>query len=422
MIEIQKKLLEFIHALKYELKSDYIHFPFNQPLQEFLDDKKIDKEKIRDKELNIQYKDLGFKIYNSQEDFLTIDNVKRNEDVLIIDYDGKTLSKISTEIFVDFVSQENYYFFKNAQSFLEFIELIKSKDKESEDGFHFIDYVNDVTRKIVITSLKERSRLILNYDKKIPNFDPLFDYSNALLQFEKCFDSEKNNLPRFLKSSLIEQAQRYDSKERMKLLFQNLDKVIEDAKITFEVYINNLSIDQIRKDYDEYKSKYFSEVSDILKKITQQIIGFPIVVASTLFALQRIKDNNDFLYVLAIVLFLTTIYLILLLNMNFRDLDYIKHLSKEDYKTLEKNRFFTKFPEQIESFKKIKSRVSTRITNLEIICESYFWILSVGHTFIIGLILNYLGLNSTALFMICLGILFLMGITKNKVWQEKNVA
>ena len=54
-----------------------------------------------------------------------------------------------------------------------------------------------------------------------------------------------------------------------------LNEITNNARINFEIYLNNLSIDKIRKEYDEYKSKYFKDVSEILNNLTQKIIGFP---------------------------------------------------------------------------------------------------------------------------------------------------
>lgn len=421
MLEIQKHIYDFIIALDYEIRADTLHFIYNKSLEDYLAEAGIDFEKIRTEEINIDYSNLGFEVFHDPTNFLRDNNVSKDCDILIIDFNGKPLSRIKNQSYFNFDLIEDFYFFSNAMNYLNFIEFLKSKDQETEDTFHFIDYANGVNRKIVLTSLTEKSRLILKYYKEVPQFSEKIDYSTGLEQFKNCFAEENQNLPRFLKSSLIKYAARYEHNERIKLVFQNLQSIVDDAKMTFEIFINNLSIDKIRKDYDDYKSKYFNEVSDILKKLTQQIIGFPIVIASTLFAIEKVKDTPTFLWVLASVILITTIYLILLLNMNLKDLDFVKHLSNKDYDVIKNNNFFIKFPDEFATFERIKGRISARVKNLIIVCESYFWILSLSNTSIICLMLFYLRIPTIAMILIALVSIFFMILARNKIWDEKDI-
>lgn len=418
MTEIQNRIYGFITSLDNEVKSDYIRFEYNIGLEQYLTETNIEFEKIRSEDINVYFSNLSFIIYSSTNSYLKEANISKKNDLLIVDYNGVPLSRINSNIYLNFKIKDNFYFFSNSNYYLEFISFLKSKQEESDDGFHFIDYSNSVERKIVITSLAEKSRIILKYFKEVPNFSNEFDYSTGYNQFKSCFEEVNQTLPKFLKNSLMRYASRYQSEERSKLVFQNLKDIVNDARMTFEIYINNLSIDSIRKEYDTYKSKYFNEVSDILKKITQQIIGFPIVVSATLFAIEKVKENNIFLMGLIAVVFVTTILLILLLNLNFKDLGYVEHLSNKDFDSIKGNNFFIKYPEEFETFKKIKGRITTRIKNLIFLCESYFWILSLSNTGIICLILHYLNVNVSMIVMYSLISLLLMGITRNKIWQE----
>lgn len=422
MLELHRHIYNFCNNLDYEIRGDYIQLNFDEDLRIFLQEQNITFDSIRDKEIHIKYEDIGFTIFNNPTEYLTINNVKKTSDVLILNFDDKSLSKISNLCYLDFELKEDFFFFSNASNYLDFIQFLKSKEQETDDAFHFIDYSNDINRKIVLTSISEKSRIILKYFKEVPITPNDKDLSKGLNMFKNCFVSENFNLPKFLKSSLIKFASRYDFDERMNLVFQNLRSIVEDAKMNFEIYINNLSIDKIRKDYDDYKSKYFSEVSDVLRKLSQQIIGFPIVIASTLFAIEKIKSHQNLLWILSIVILITTIYLILLLRMNFRDLKYAEHLSEKDYESMKNNNFFVKFPDEFKIFTQIKNRITTRIKNLVIVCESYFWILSLSNTTLISLMLYYLKIPNGGIAFISIGILFIMILARNKIWNEKNVA
>ena len=422
MLDLQKHSYNFCKNLDYQIRGDYIQFEYDNDLRSFLQDSNIAFEPIREEEIHIKYQDMGFTVFESAVEYLTINNVKKNLNVLIVNFQDKPLSNITDQCYLDFVANDNLFFFLNANNYVEFIDFLKSKEQETEDAFHFIDYANDINRKIVMTSLTEKSRMILKYYKAIPEMPSDKDFSKGLILFKNCFVADNFNLPKFLKSSLIKYASRYDFENRMNLIFQNLVSIVEDAKMNFEIYINNLSIDRIRKDYDDYKSKYFSEVSDVLRKLSQQIIGFPIVIASTLFAIEKIKTNEILLWVLAVVILVTTLYLILLLRMNFRDLKYVEQLSDKDYKSIKDNNFFIKFPDEFQIFNQIKNRITTRIKNLIIVCESYFWILSLSNTALIDLMLSYLRVPMGGIALISLGILLIMILARNKIWDEKSVA
>src|SRR5690606_14424297 len=138
----------------------------------------------------------------------------------------------------------------------------------------------------------------------------------------------------------------------------------------------------------------------------------------TLFAIEKIKESSLFLILLIIVIIITNIYLILLLKTNFNDLSYINTISNQDFKSLKENNFFTKYPKELEIFKKIKSRVTARIKHLELICESYFWILGITNIAIVGLILYYLDLNSISIFIISLVLLFVLVISRNSILND----
>lgn len=422
MLELQKHIYKFCKNIDYQIRDYYIKFVYNDDLRSFLQDSNIEFEQIRDQEIHIKYQDIGFTVFKSADQYLTINNVRKNLDILIVDFQNKSLSHIEGQCYLDFEARNDFYFFSNAKNFIEFIDFLKSKEQETEDAFHFIDYANDINKKIVLTSITEKSRIILKYYKSLPETPNNKDFSKGLMLFKNCFIADNFNLPKFLKSSLIKFASRYDFDDRVNLVFQNLVNIVDDAKMNFEIYINNLSIDSIRKDYDDYKSKYFSEVSDVLRKLSQQIIGFPIVIASTLFAIEKIKTSEMLLCVLVVVILVTTLYLILLLRMNFRDLKYVEQLSDKDYKSIKDNNFFIKFPDEFNIFKQIKKRIATRIKNLIIVCESYFWILSLSNTALICLMLIYLKIPIEGVILISLGILLIMVLARNKIWDEKSVA
>ena len=273
--------------------------------------------------------------------------------------------------------------------------------------------------------MSEKGRLILKYFNEIHNFDNTVDYSISFKEFKTCFTKENLHLPKFLKNSIIEFSAKSKKEIRIYELFENLGTIIKTAKINFEIYLNNLSIDSIKKEYDEYKSKYFKEISEILSNITQKIIGLPIVIATTLFALEKIQISVQFLAMIIITILITNIYLILLLKINFNDLAYIKTVSERDYKKLISNKFFTIFPDEKEYFSEINLRLGKRVTQLKNICETYFWIIGITNIGLNILIFNKLNFSAGIIFIISLISFGIFAFTRNHILdntEEKSVA
>lgn len=425
MLETHKKIFEIFQQSAFEIKPDKVDFQYSQDIKSQLIALNIEFENIRNITLSVEKVNFPIKIYSDFNTYLKLTEVKNNNNVLILNLDGLPYSLINNSTYINFEEKNENYFFKNAISFNEFIDFLKTQENDTEEAFHFVDYLNDISRKIVFTSLTDKGRLIIKYTNQILHFDENINLNNCLENFKNCFVEKNHHLPKFLKSSIIEYASRYESDNRIYCVFEELNEITNSARINFEIYLNNLSIDKIRKEYDEYKSKYFKDVSEILNNLTQKIIGLPILIATTLFAIEKVKENSLFLILLAIAILITNIYLVLLLKINFNDLTYIDTISNQDFKTLRENKFFIKYPKELDIFKKIKSRITERVKHLKLICESYFWILGITNIAIVDLIFNYLNTNLVLIFMISLALLFILAISRNSILnnlENKSIA
>ncbi len=412
-LDNQKSFYDLWQKFGREFSDDILIFDFNEGLEDLLKKDGIESETIRKNEIRVQLADLVFDVFETKKDYLKLSVNNELEEILIIEGDSKPLSFFGAEQFVNFEPDKESYFFSNTKAYRDFIEYLENLDQDQEDAFHFVDSVNTIGRRMVFTSPSEKGRVVIEYYNSIPLLDEGVNFSIFLQKFKDCFEDKLGHLPKFLKSTLIDSASRSVRPQRMYDVFTNLDNIIETAHLNFEIYLNNLSIDQVRKDYDDFKSKYFKEVSEILKNVTQKIIGLPIVVASTLFALDRVKDNNYFLIILLIAIIITSAYLTVLLRINFKDLRYISVLSEKDYDDLKSNKFFVKYPEELKSFQSIRGRISSRVDNMKLICESYFWILNVINIFMVALITRNLGLTKNITIGVGIILLFLLILSRN---------
>jgi len=270
-------------------------------------------------------------------------------------------------------------------------------------------------RKITFVSLSDKGRLNITYDLKAPLFDSKIDLNKQLERFKACFDNENKSLLKFLKSATISTASNFPADQRLKMLIESLDEVVEKARINFEVYLNNLSIDKIKKDYDEVKSKYFNSLSNILSNLSNKIIALPIGISATLFAVDKIKDSDLFLIFILGAIIVTSIYISLLLRIHFKDLNYISKIFHYDYSTLLDNNFFVKYPDEKNLFEEIKKRVIDRISFLKTIIESYYWIMNIANIFISIFILDKLGVIINGLLLTTFVLVFIIVLFRNYV-------
>lgn len=334
--------------------------------------------------------------------------LNQNFENIFVLRDSDVFSYISDTSYINFIENPSNIF-KNIFSYKKFIAFLKEQEKEVEGTFFFIDSFSRDLRKIVLTSITEKGRVTIKYSSDLPKFNNEKDYSVGLEKFIKCFDDQNKSLIRFLKTSTINTVSLYDEENRFQSFFENLESIVDKALINFEVYLNELSIDKIKKDYDDIKSKYFTGLSDILSKLSQSILALPIAIATLLFAIEKVKDTAFYLYLLIVIILITTVYLSLLLKIHFRDLNYIYKVFFFDYNLLIENKFFIKYPQEKQMFEEIKSRIEDRVETLKLIIELYYWTLNTSNLFLVGLLLYFLHLKID--FIVIIGVLALICIT-----------
>ncbi|MDF1547732.1 MAG: hypothetical protein P1P88_07905 [Bacteroidales bacterium] len=418
-INTHKTLVEILQPLSEALiNAAYIEINFSEKAKKACDSLNIETEKIQDK-LRLITSSIEPTIFSNLDELFNIKEITASSSFLIFDND-RVISYLDGKTYINFQQTDNYYLISNLKAYLEFQSFLKIQESETDDAFYFVDAYNKDLRKISFVSLAEKGRLNIIYDFKAPHFDTEIDYSKGFERFKACFNEENKSLAKFLKSSMINIASRFPAETQFKQLFESLNEIVDKARINFEVYLNNLSIDKIRKDYDEVKSKYFNSLSDILSKLSQKIIALPIGVSATLFAIDKVKDNPFFLYFLMGALLLTSIYISLLLRIHFKDLSYVSRVFHADYNSLLENNFFSKYPEEKTLFEEIKTRITDRIKFLKLLIESYFWVMNLANLVIIGFIFWLFGIKLMAIALISLPLIIIVTAVRNYVLEREN--
>jgi hypothetical protein len=417
-LEYHKKVYNLISASPNRIiDASFIEIDKTPQAVQLYEDLAINIEVIHNR-LRLLTNSINTKIYDSINSFLIINELSESADILIIN-EKDAISFFDGITYLNFEQHENFLI-KNHKVYLDFLSLLKKSETETEDSFHFVDSYNRDLRKISFVCLSDKGRLNIIYDLKAPLFDTRKSLSKSFEKFTACFDIENKSLLKFLKTSIISTASNFPVDKRLQFLIESLDEIVEKARINFEVYLNNLSIDKIKKDYDEVKSKYFDSLSDLLSNVSQKIIALPIGVSATLITVDKITGSIFYLVFIICVIITTSIYLSIILGINYKDLNYISKIFHNDYNTLLGNNFFHKRPEEKIVFEEIKTIIVDKISRLKIIIESYYWIMNIANAAISVFILSKLDIIPNALCFICIVWLFLLTILRNNILETSK--
>lgn len=368
----------------------------------------LDFEELRDNKIRILLNTIeGTQCYWNDDLFLAECNSLKifNKNIIVFNIDTNSprlFIKDKERYLLGF--QDENDFFENVKAYLIFLDFLESEAKESQEKvFDFVDFYNKDFRKIIFTSPKT-GKVIVKYNKGVPPviFSKSYDY--IIDRFIKCFSDQNRHLPKFLKTEILNTLRPIEAEKRMEALLSELDILIDSAEINFEVYLNDLSIENIKKEYEEYKHKYFEETSTVLGKVTNKIIGLPIAVSTTIFALSKVKDSNIGILLLIASIIIASYYIGVLLKLNIKDLKSITTSINDDYKLLLKSPFFVKYPKELTKFDESKRDLEVRIDLVISIARNYFWILFFSNLVIIVYALsNLIDSGSFLIILFCIG-------------------
>ncbi|WP_158860982.1 hypothetical protein [Lunatibacter salilacus] len=406
-IEEHKKFVNLISPIsEANIGNGYIDIHYSESKKDLADSLGLKNEKYSDilriepiKDQIFFFKDLGelclFMEYDKFKSLLVFDGTEYYSFV-----DGAT--------YKNFRPENDFFLFTNSKCYCEFISYLRSLVSKENKEFHFIDSYSIDSRRITMISFSEKGRLTMNYSIASPNFATSIDYRKGLTSFIQCFKTENKSLPKFLKSEIIKFGQNFEEEIRFKRIFESLENITEKANINFEVYLNEVSVEKLKKDYDELKTKYFKELSETLGKITQKLIGLPIGVSASLIAIDRVSGSPQFLYLLLVVIISTSVILSVLINSNLKDLNYLKKIFSLDYEFLSENKFFKKHSTELELFSEIKDSFMDKQSFYFVISQILFFVMNIANIFVILFIFRALQADETAIYVILGGFVILM--------------
>lgn len=337
---------------------------------------KVDVNEIDKMEIDLTA--LPFNAFFDEADF--IERITKNswnksififkENIFYSIAEGKTyISNILND--KNYLISNNFYCYK-------FLDFLKTQEHQDNSAFYFVDYLNWDTYHLVLTSLKKDGKLEILLPKKGVDIRSDIKLSSAVSEFIKAFDENNRHYPKFIKTELISNLSQVEKGKRLEALLTKLNEIIYVASQNFEIYIHDLSLENLKKDFIEHKNKYFIQLRDILSKLTNQIVGLPIVIGASVFSTYKVSDSNSTLLIILGVFFLYSFYTVFLLKLQKEDIQDIKLSFTTDFNKIEISQFFVKFPEELKEFGKAKSNLDSRISSLIAAIDMYFLFFSIS--------------------------------------------
>jgi hypothetical protein len=314
---------------------------------------------------------FNFQFYWDIDDFRK--RVKLNSlgstDVAILHYSPSTNYYFDHKSKITYVNQNqinNDNFYHNYLKYWEFLSFLKDNEHKEDYNFHFVDYFSMDKSLFILTTAKKEGKLTVNFPEIHLYLDPKINYSDRFDRFFKAFDDTNKTLPKFIKSEFFAQLSTISKEDRFKILIEKLDIICEIAEQNFDIYLQDLSLDNFKKDYLASKDKYFSSLRDILNKIGNQAIGLPVTVTAILIAANNIGTNilSSLLLIFAVVVY--NIFTVMVIQIQRSELMDLRGRFRSEFESLSKSDFFKKYSTQIQPFENIKEQVEARIKLINI--------------------------------------------------------
>lgn len=295
--------------------------------------------------------------------------------------------------YADFIKTTDCWLFENSFYYLKFLHFLKSQENNEDGKYHFVDYFSWDKRQIILVSAKKEGKMTILFPNEIIHFDvdvrlkPRFD--NFFSAFEN--PDANNVLPKFVKAELFNTLTKIPKENRMIAWVQSMDELLDIAHQNFDVFLSDLSVENIRGQYLDAKDKYFDQVRNVLSKLTTQIIALPIslsAVGLASYTIPNVKSDDSILYILTLAFCAYTLFTLFLLKLQTDDIADAREQSEYDFEKIDKSDFFIKFPNQKDYFIKIRSQVFTKLNTMLIALFAYTAVLIITNGFLIWRLLN----------------------------------
>lgn len=371
MQQNNKNILHFNKLIAIVSEGNNPHFTQNEEIEfetndqtafeRMLNEIKVEAELISPNIVRVKAYNLNYKCYSSTNHFLNNINIDDfNRDISIIDFDNSNFQYFdyfNNEIYINKELTENYYLFSNTKIYLEFFEFLKTQRVSG-----FIDYFNEAFREIILTSPNKDGRLVIGYKNNVPDFNNNLCIEQKINRFYKSFDTKE--LPKFIKNEIFTYLDYEEQENRLNILIDKLDSILDSAERNFDVYLTGFSFDDLKVGYFSKRESFLEQIRNVLNKVSMQVVALPLSISAVVFASYSV-DNSTFTLILILCSFsVFTFYLFYLLNFYSTDLEDLNKIISSEFERLQNDSFFRKHPEELKHINKDHIMISNKIKRL----------------------------------------------------------
>jgi len=375
-------------------------------------------------QLSLKCKQDSVQIYKDINDFRL--RAKLNEhnefdaNLLILNLSGSPYfyKKDNGECYCDFEVENNFFLFSNAKYYFKLISFLKEQEHQENHSFYFVDYFNKDNRRIIITSSAKLGKLTIGYRKVIPDFQLSTSIGDNIDTFIEAFNHKQ--FPQFIKAELFNILPSCTDKEdRLAFFIDHLPSILERAGQNFEIYLSDLSLDSFKKQFLDFRIKYFNLFRDILSKLTTQVLAFPLSITAAAFASYKVIDNGYLAISIVVAYVVFGIYSLFMLGAYKQDIVENNNLFNREYDDISRNSFFIKYPSELEYFELTKRFIKERCYFLGNCMAIYSIVLSLTNSLFVFFVINqFVGIYYSMVISLLLFMCFLF-LVKTQILNIK---
>lgn len=342
----------------------------------------FDSEVINNTELRVSKDRLTYLFYWSSDEFLSSFTGKDFLDIAILDIERRELNFFDADQEKTFRNslEVTDYEITNAIHHNKLIDLLKAYSVEI-NGFHLVDLYKSVNREFLLISENGR-KVTIKHNLQIPlfsyNIKPHYNLIEEVLSSGKSKD-----LPIFFKSAIVELLGSKSKTVQIETLIEYINEIHNLALLNYNIYLNNISIDNLKSDYRVYKEKYLDKFTDILNKLSTQVIALPISFSALIFVVYRLKDEKFALGFIVFLLLVLLIYADMIIQLYRKEIKNLKSVITDDFDLILKKDLFLNFDNEKKYFETIKRRLEEKSDSLISLLSFY---LPIVYLFTFGII------------------------------------
>jgi hypothetical protein len=385
----------------------------------------IDCESIHGGKVRIPTIQSAILIFWDTKDLRTRITADCLEKEILVIYDetkqSLSFNPVDRSSYQNFTINTKDYLLENAYYYFKTLEHLKANEHKEDHLFYFVDHFNSSFRKIVFTSLNKEGKLTISYPLGIPQLSRQDSYKERCEAFFAAFSKDNKHFPKFIKNEMFKVLIKEKLDDRIVTLFEKLNEILITAEQNFELYLNDLSLEKFRTDYIESKEKYFSQLRDILGKITSQVIALPLSITAAAFATYKTADK-PILFILVLISFLLfSIYSFFLIRLYKFDVIDLDLSFKRDFKKLSEEEYFIKFPNEMVNFSRIQTSINNRVRNLKNLIFAYTLLLAITNSLFVLFSCLQKGLPEGRSYLIAISSLGILVLFVNfLIWKIKS--